>query len=92
MGGSDGDRFAGCIMPPTAIYLPTLEIDPETGDFDSPSSPRRPVKKLTADQWADVRRFASTRSLRELALTVEVSHETIRSVLRSPVTYPIATD
>jgi hypothetical protein len=79
-------------MPPTAIYLPTLEIDPATGDFDSPSSPRRPVKKLTADQRADVRRFASTRSLRELALSFDVSHETIRSVLREEQRDAIAAD
>ncbi len=73
------------------IYLPTLAIDPDTGDLDSPSTVKR-VKKLTADQRADVRRLAQTRSLRELALMFGVSHETIRSVLGSYMRDAITAD
>ncbi len=90
--GCAGDRSVRYIMPPSVIFLPTLKIDPETGDFDSPSTPRRTVKKLTADQRADVRRLASTRSLRELALNFDVSHETIRAVLRSTPVDAMAAD
>jgi hypothetical protein len=89
---SGGIRFAPSITTASLVYLPTLEIDPSTGDLDSPSTPRRSVKKLTANQRADVRRLAPTRSLRELAMTFEVSHETIRSVLQSPVANPMPTD
>jgi DNA invertase Pin-like site-specific DNA recombinase len=74
------------------ICLPTLEVDPETGHYDSPSAPKRRVRKLTSDQRADVRRLASTQSLRELASNFGVSHETIRSVLRSTPVEAVAAD
>jgi len=82
MGGSDGIRSVTSITTGSVIYLPTLEIDPETGDFESPSTSRQTIKELTLDQRADVRRLAPTRSLRELALTFSVSHETMRAVIR----------
>lgn len=82
LGESDGGRSATSITTGSVVFLPTLESDPETGDFDSPSTPRGTIKKLTLDQRVDVRRLASTRSLRELALTFSVSHETIRAIIR----------
>ncbi len=90
--GIDRIRFVGCITTESVIFLPRLKIDPETGDFDSPSTPRRAVKKLTADQRTDVRRLAATQSLRDLALTFGVCHETIRAVLRSTPVEPMAAD
>lgn len=92
LGGSDGIRSVTSITTSSVIFLPTLEIDRETGGLDSPSTPKRRLKKLTADERADVRRLAPTCSLRELAMTFDVSHETIRSVLREHSWESIAAD
>lgn len=63
------------------IYLPTLPIDPETGDLDSPSIPKRRVKKQTPDERTDIGLQTATLSLPELAVMLCVSHETIRRIV-----------
>ena len=45
---------------------------------------RRHAGRLTQTEREGVRRLAGSRSLRELAADLGVSHETVRAVLRGP--------
>jgi hypothetical protein len=91
-GGSDGLRSSNSITTASVIYLPILPIDRETGDIDSPSRPTRTMRKLTPDQRAEIRSLARTRSLRDLAASYGVSHETIRTVLKTGDEHDMAAD
>jgi hypothetical protein len=82
MGGSDGDRSAGCILPVGALVIavrPPLRVAGRSKRA-AYRSPRQ--RKLSAEQVERLRAEAGNRTLRELAAAFGVSHETIRTVLR----------
>jgi hypothetical protein len=81
--GSDGLRFIHSITTASLIYLPTLSIDSITNNYIDASAPMRSRKKLTLDEQEDIRQLSSTSTLRHLAKSYGVSHETIRKVIRS---------
>lgn len=91
-GGSDGDRSDTSITTGSVIYLPTLPINPETGEVECLSVATRIARKLTPEQKAEIRVHASNRSLRELGAIYGVSHETVRTVLRSTPDEAMAAD
>jgi hypothetical protein len=55
---------------------------PSRGDSSSRSRYRARARKLTLEQESAIPALAGTRSLRSLAADFEVSHETIRAVVR----------
>ncbi len=82
MGGSDGDRTRGCILPLDALvfaYPPPRRLSGRSRR-DAYQGPRR--RKLVPEQEAAIRTRAGIHSLRELAAEFGVSHETVRAVLR----------
>lgn len=84
-GGSDGDRFSGCILPVGALLFaetpPRRCVGPSRRD--TYREPRR--RKLSQEQGAAIRASAGIRTLRELAADFGVSHETVRAALRCRV-------
>jgi hypothetical protein len=83
-GGSDGDRSVGCILPIGAFLIAALPPLRVVGRSKRATyrSPRQ--RKLSADQVEAIRAEAGNSTLRQLAAEFEVSHETIRTVLRKP--------
>lgn len=72
----------GCILPVDALILayPPERRPVGTSRRDSYRTPRR--RKLSAGLLAAIRDLAPNRSLRELAAEFDVSHETVRAVVR----------
>ena len=90
MGGSDGDRSVGCILPVGALVIaqrPPLRVVGRSKRATY-RSPRQ--RKLSPEQMEAIRAEAGNSTLRELAAEFGVRHETVRNVLRNrdPVDVP----
>ena len=83
VGGSDGDRSRGCILPAGALVIAAASPLRFAGRSRRPAPGSSPRRKLTPGQEAAILALAHTTSLRSLAADFDVSHETIRTVLRS---------
>lgn len=81
-GGSDGIRYRGCMLPPGAMLIAEAPAGLRAGGSGRESSPRR--HKLSPAVEATIQ-ATNGASLRDLAATYGVSHETIRAVLRRSV-------
>ncbi len=79
---TDGGRFRGCILPPGAILFASIPERRLAGPSrrDAYQEPR--ARRLSAAQEAELLRVAPGRTLRDLATTFGVSHETVRKTLR----------
>src|SRR5690349_19043041 len=92
MGGRDGDRSVGCILPVGAMVIAQPRARRHVGRSRRVSyrSPRQ--RKLSPEQVEAIRASAANSTLRELAAEFGVSHETIRAAVRTcaPVELPLA--
>lgn len=81
-GGSDADRFRGCILPLDALVFaePPPRRPVGRSRRDAYRQPRK--RKLMPEQQERILAGAGSRSLRELAAEFGVSHEAIRAVRR----------
>ncbi len=83
MGGSDGGRFHGCILPAGAILFVEIPVRRPRGRSGRDAYQHPRTGKLTAEQREAVR-VAVVRggSLRDVAAEFGVSHQTIANTIR----------
>jgi hypothetical protein len=75
-------------LPPDLVVIaeaPPRRVGGRSGR--APYHPPRP-RKLSPEQEAAIHANAGNRTLRELAAEFEVSHETVRAILRRPAPVP----
>lgn len=82
IGGSDGGPFRGCILPPGAILFASIPERKLVGASKRDAYQQPRGRCLLPDQEAELRRSAPGRTLRDLAMSFGVSHETVRKTLR----------
>jgi hypothetical protein len=82
-GGSDGDRSRTNPLPSGAVVIAEAPARRQVGvSARSPYQQTRP-RQLSASERAAIFALAPNHTLHELAAEFGVSHETIRTVLRS---------
>ena len=83
MSGSDGGCSRGCMMPRDAMVFAEPPERRRVGRYKRDPYHTPGPRRLSPEQEAVIRSRAGYRSLRALAAEVGVSHETVRTVLRS---------
>ena len=84
MSGSDGLRSRARTIRPGFVVVGWPPARRVVGASGRAPYLRRPPGRLTDEERRAIRAGAASRSLRDLAAEFDVSHETVRAVLREP--------